>query len=192
MKIEKDKWVAIHYTLLDDDGKLIDSSVGGAPLGFPFGYGYLISGLENALDGREQGEKFTVKIQPQDGYGVYDEALKMDVPRDRFDFDGEIEIGMHFQMVTPQGPAIVRVVELGDKSIKIDANHELAGKVLNFDVEIVEVRDATEEELNPRGCGGCGGGCSGDCGGGCGGGGCGNEDCEGCGGTGDCPNCVDK
>ena len=189
MKIEKNKWVAIHYTLLDDDGKLIDSSVGGEPLGFPFGFGYLISGLENALEGREQGEKFTVKIAPEDGYGVYDEALKMDVARERFEMDGEIEVGMHFQMITPQGPAIVRVVETGDNFIKIDANHELAGKNLNFDVEIVEVRDATEEELNPRGCGGCGGNCGGGCDGNCDGGcdgncdnGCG--DCgEGCGGN---------
>ncbi|MCR4953113.1 MAG: peptidylprolyl isomerase [Treponema sp.] len=183
MKIAKDKWVTLHYTLTDDDGNQIDSSVGREPLGFPQGYGYLITGLENALEGRDEGEKFSVKIQPEDAYGVYDEALKMDVPRDRFDMDGEIEIGMNFQMFTPQGPAIVRVVEVGDKFIKIDANHELAGKVLNFDVEIVGVRDATEEELNPRGCGGCGGSC-GDCEGGCGGGdcgdGCGNGGC-GCG-----------
>ena len=135
MKIAKDKWVTLHYTLTDDDGNQIDSSVGREPLGFPQGYGYLITGLENALEGRDEGEKFSVKIQPEDAYGVYDEALKMDVPRDRFDMDGEIEIGMNFQMFTPQGPAIVRVVEVGDKFIKIDANHELAGKVLNFDVE---------------------------------------------------------
>lgn len=181
MKIEQDKWVAIHYTLKGEDGNVIDSSVGGSPLGFPCGRGYLIYGLEKALEGREEGEKFSVTIQPEEAYGVYDEALKMDVPRERFEIDGDIEIGMQFQMITPQGPAIVRVVETGDKFIQIDANHELAGKVLNFDVEIVEVRDATEEELNPQGCGGCGGGCGGRCGGSCG------EDCGGCGeGCGNC------
>jgi len=166
MKIEKNKWVAIHYTLKDDDGNKIDSSIGGQPLGFPQGNGYLISGLEKALEGKEEGEKFSVKIPPEEGYGIYDEALRVDVARDRFEMDGDIEIGMQFQMITPQGPAIVRVVELGDKFVKIDANHELAGKNLNFDVEIVEVRDATEEELNPSGCGGCGGDCGG-CGEGC-------------------------
>ncbi len=82
---------------------------------------------------------------------------------------------MNFQAMTPQGPRIVRVVEVSDKTIKIDGNHELAGKTLHFDIEIVEVRDATEEELNPRGCGGCGGNCGG-CGGGCGS----SCDCSGC------------
>lgn len=184
MKITKDKWVAIHYTLTDDNGTQLDSSVGGAPLGYLHGNGYLISGLENELEGKQVGDKFTAKIQPKDAYGEYDSQLVVEVDRSQFEFDGEMEIGMQFQVMTPAGPSIVRVTEINGDKIKIDGNHELAGKVLNFDVEIVEVREPTEEELNPQG---CGGGC-----GGCGGGGCGNEDCGGCGGTGDCPNCVDK
>ena len=178
MKIEKDKWVAIHYTLKDDDGIVIDSSVGGAPLGYIHGNGYLILGLENELLGKEVGDKFTCKIAPKDGYGEYDPELVLDVDRKQFEFDGQIEIGMQFQVMTPQGPSIVTVKEVGDDKIKIDGNHALAGKNLNFDVEVVEVREPTEEELNPRGCGGgcggCGGGCGSDCdcGGDCGSGGC--------------------
>ena len=81
---------------------------------------------------------------------------------------------MQFQVMTNQGPSIVKVIEVAGEKIKIDGNHDLAGKTLHFDVEVVDVREPTEEELNPSGCGGCGGSC-GDCGGGCGscGGGCG-------------------
>ena len=175
MKIEKNKWVAIHYTLKDDDGKLIDSSVGGAPLGYLHGNGYLIFGLENALEGKTVGDKFTCKIPPKDAYGEFDPELIIDVDKNQFDSAQPIKPGMQFQVMTPQGPGIVTVKEVSDNKIKIDGNHELAGKNLNFDVEVVEVRDPTEEELNPQGCGGgcgscCGeeGGCEGGCGGGCG------------------------
>lgn len=181
MKIEKDKWVAIHYTLTDETGKQIDSSVNGAPLGYVHGRGYLIQGLENELEGKSAGDKFKAVIQPELGYGTYDERMVVEINRDQFDSSMGIEIGMQFQVMTPGGPAIVRVVKIDGDKITIDGNHELAGKVLTFDVEVVEVRDATEEELNPRGCGGCGGegGCGGDCGSGCG---------EGCGGDCGCGN----
>lgn len=183
MKIEKNKWVAIHYTLKNEEGKELDSSVGGAPLGYVHGNGYLIFGLENELEGKQAGDKFHAVIQPKDGYGEYDPQLIIEVDRKQFEFDGEITVGMQFSVMTPQGPSIVRVTEVNGDKIKIDGNHELAGKVLNFDVEVVEVRDATEEELNPRGCGGCGGGCGGDCNGDC------NGDCGGeCGGCGNCEN----
>ena len=92
----------------------------------------------------------------------------------------KVEVGMQFQVMTPAGPTIVTVIEVNGYKVKIDGNHEMAGKVLNFDIEVVEVRDTTEEELVQLDAG-CGGGC-----GGCGGG-CGNEDCGGCGGTGECP-----
>lgn len=182
MKIEADKWVAIHYTLTDDNGKELDSSVGGAPLGYVHGRGYLISGLENELLGKEPGAKFTAVIAPKDGYGEFDERLIAEVPVEQFEMAEPVQVGMMFQVMTPSGPAIVRAVEVNEKTVKIDGNHELAGKTLHFDVEVVEVRDATEDELNPRGCGGgcggCGGGCGGDCGGDCncenGEGGCGN------------------
>lgn len=181
MKIEADKWVAIHYTLKDDNGTELDSSVGGAPLGYVHGHGYLIVGLENELLGKEVGDKFTAVIAPKDGYGEYDSRLVADVPVEQFEMSGaKVEVGMMFQVMTPAGPSIVRAVEVNEKTVKIDGNHELAGKTLHFDVEVVEVRDATEDELNPRGCGGGCGGC---------GGGCGDDGCEGgCGGdcSGDC------
>ena len=182
MKIENDKWVQIHYTLKNDAGEQLDSSVGNEPLGYVHGRGYLIPGLEAQLEGKAPGDKFSCTIQPKDGYGERDERLVAELPKDRFETDDQIEVGMQFQVMTPAGPTIVTVIEVNGDRIKIDGNHEMAGKVLNFDIEVVEVRDTTEEELAQleSGCGGCGGG---GCGG-CGGGECGND----CGGEG-CGNC---
>ena len=180
MTITKDKFAAFNYVLKDADGVELDSSTGTDPLGYVHGRGYLIPGLEAQLEGKGPGDKFSCTIQPKDGYGERDERLVAELPKDRFDTDVEIEVGMKFQVMTPAGPTIVTVIEVNGDRVKIDGNHEMAGKVLNFDIEVVEVRDTTEEELAQleSGCGGCGGGC-------------GNGECGGCGGTGDCPegNC---
>lgn len=180
MKIANDKWVSIHYTLKDDQGTVLDSSVGKEPLGYVHGHGYLIVGLENELLNKETGDKFTAVIPAKDAYGEYDPQLVLTLPKTQFATE-DVEVGMQFQAMSPQGPIIVTVTEVSGDNVKIDGNHELAGKTLHFDVEVVEVRDATEDELNPKGCGGCGGGCGG-CGDGCGEGGCGDNcscgDCE--------------
>lgn len=177
MKIENDKWVEIHYTLKDDNGNQIDSSVGNEPLGYVHGRGYLIAGLEKLLAGHEPGDKFSARIEPKDGYGEYDEKLIVEINRSQFEFDGEITVGMPFQVMTPSGLSIVHVMKVEGDKITVNGNHELAGKTLNFDIEVVNVRDATEEELAPTS--GCGGGCGG-CGG-CGGGSCDSGDCGSCG-----------
>lgn len=191
MVIEKDKMVAIHYTLKDDNGVEIDSSAGGNPLAYIHGNGYLIPGLEKELEGKSAGDKFKAVIQPEEGYGVYDERLIATLSRERFDLPGDIEIGMQFQVSTPAGPTIVRVTKVEGDNITIDGNHELAGKVLHFDVEVVEVRELSEEEKQQMlsgGCGcGCGGGCGGNCDGDCGGDCGGDCNCDG-GCDGDC-NC---
>ena len=180
MTITKDKFAAFHYTLKDVNGVELDSSAGTEPLGYVHGRGYLIPGLEAQLEGKGPGDKFSCTIQPKDGYGERDERLVAELPRDRFDTDVEIEKGMQFQVMTPAGPTIVTVIEVNGDRVKIDGNHEMAGKVLNFDIEVVEVRDTTEEELAQleSGCGGCGGCGGGDCGG-CGDNGCGNCDNNG-------------
>lgn len=180
MKIIQDTVVKIHYTLKDDDENVLDSSEGREPLEFLFGHNMLIPGLEKQLFEKDEGEKFHADVEPKDGYGIYDDRLIIDVPRDQFEVDYDIEVGMQFQAQTAAGVSIVRVIEVNADNIKIDGNHELAGKNLHFDVEVVAVRPATEEELQPAmGCG-CGGGCGG-CGGGCGES-CGDGSC-GCGGS---------
>ncbi len=181
MKIEANKYVKINYTLTNDEGTVMDSSIGEGrePLGFVFGRGELISGLEKELDGKVQGDKFTCVVLPADAYGDYNKELIFDVPMSEFDTDASsVEIGMAFYAQTEQGPKIVRVLNVTEDTVKLDANHELAGKNLHFDVEVMEVRDATEAELNPPV--GCGGGCGGCSSGGCGPEGCGSGGCGGC------------
>ncbi len=176
MKIEKDKFVSIHYTLTDDNGIQLDSSVGKEPLGFVQGNGMIIPGLESELEGKEAGAKFTATVEPKDAYGEHSEKLIMNVPKTQFDSADTIEIGMAFQAVGPDGnPFIVRVVNITDKEITVDGNHELAGKRLTFDVEVVEVRDSTEDDFNTGCCCGCGG----ECGEGCSEDGCGCGGCNG-------------
>lgn len=167
MKIEKTKMVKIHYTLTDKDGNQIDSSRDSEPLEYMHGYGNLIPGLEQELTGKEPGAKFSTVIQPADGYGEYDESLIATVPRSQFDADFPIEVGQQFQAESAAGSMMVRVTAIQDDTITVDANHELAGKELHFDIEVVDVRDPLPEEIpQEESCGGCGGSCSG-CGGGC-------------------------
>lgn len=188
MRIQKDKWVSFHYTVKDESGNVLDSSFEKEPLGYLHGNGTLIVGLEKQLEGKEPGDKFSTVVQPSEGYGEIDSRLRFEVDKSQFEFDGEIQVGMMFSAMTPQGPSFVRVTKVDGEKITIDGNHELAGKVLDFYVEVVDVRDATEEEPNASSCGGgcggcsggCGGNCSGDCGGDCGGN-CSGDCNSGCG-----------
>ena len=177
MNIEKDKVVSINYTLTGDDGNIIDTSESRAPLEYLHGHGMLLPKFEESLLGHAPGDKLTCDLAAKDGYGEYDESLIMEVPREQFDTDMEIQVGMAFQAMTESGPSIVTVTKVTPDVITVDANDSLAGKNLHFAVEVLEVRDATEDELKSGrpagqgcGCGGCGdGGCGGDCecGGGC-------------------------
>jgi len=143
MKITKDKVAAIHYTLRDNEGTVIDSSAGRTPLYYLHGAGNLILGMEEGLEGKGKGDKFQLKIAPAKGYGEKDPAMIQKVPRSAFG-DQEVKKGMQFS--TNQGH-VVTVTEVGLESITVDANHALAGVELNFDVEVMEVREATQEEL---------------------------------------------
>ncbi|MBO4319888.1 MAG: peptidylprolyl isomerase [Treponema sp.] len=183
MKIEKDRVVTIDYILKGDDGTVIDDSSKSDPFTYIQGSHYLLPKLEELLEGKEPGEKITAYLEPKDAYGEYDPSLVVKIPRDNFEIEGEIEVGSQFHGAGPNGPCIVTVKEVHDDEITVDANHDLAGKNLNFEVTVVEVREALPEELNAvqGGCGSCGGGC-GSCGGGCGScgdGGCGDS-CGGC------------
>lgn len=147
MKIANDLAVAIHYTLTDDQGETLDSSAGAEPLTYLHGHLNIIPGLESALDGLAVGDKKQVTVQPAEGYGEFDESLVQDVPREMFTGVDQIEPGMAFEVDGPDGHHLVEVTKVAEETITIDGNHALAGKVLNFDVEVVEVRAATEEEL---------------------------------------------
>ncbi len=148
MQITKDSVVTIHYTLRDPQGQVLDSSQGDQPLVYLHGVGGLVSGMEEALEGRESGEDFTVEIPPEQAYGQKDEAMVQPVPRNLFQGVDQIEPGMRFAAQTEQGPRPVTVVSVDEDAdeITIDANHPLAGITLHFAVQVVDVRDATEEE----------------------------------------------
>jgi len=147
MKISDKSVVNINYTLTDNDGKVIDKSEDGS-FAYLHGAQNIIPGLEKALEGKEVGDKVSVKIPPAEAYGERDEARIEEVPREMFPDDSEIKPGMVFHAQGPNGEVItVTVVEVGDKTVKIDSNHALAGVELNFDVEVVGVREAEAAEL---------------------------------------------
>ncbi|HTV52173.1 MAG TPA: peptidylprolyl isomerase [Steroidobacteraceae bacterium] len=147
MSINKDSVVTMHYTLRDDDGQIIDSSTSGAPLSYLHGHGNLIPGLERQLQGKTAGAKLSVKVPAADGYGEYDQQLVQQVPRKALKGVKNVKVGMRLQAQTQHGAHAVTVTHVGDDAITLDGNHPLAGKNLNFEVEITAVREATAEEL---------------------------------------------
>ena len=147
MSITQDQVVSIHYTLTDDEGEVLDSSAAGAPLAYLHGHGNLIPGLERELAGKSAGDKLQVKIAPADAYGEYDKALVQRVPRRALKGVPEVRVGMRLQAQTPEGPRALTITQVAGDMVTLDGNHPLAGKHLNFVVEVAEVRAATSEEL---------------------------------------------
>ena len=147
MKVADNSVVVIDYTLTNNEGQVIDSSEGAGPLAYLHGAGNIIPGLEDALLGKEAGDEVKASIEPANAYGERHDALKQEVPAELFSGVEKVEVGMQFQSETDQGPVLVTVTEIGEQTITVDGNHPLAGVHLNFDVNIREVREATEEEL---------------------------------------------
>ncbi len=147
MSITKDKVVSIDYTLTDPAGKVLDSSKGRQPLPYLHGHGNIIPGLESQLEGKNVGDSVQVTVTPDQGYGQRDPKYVQSVSRKAFPPEVNVVVGMQFNANTPEGPRVVTVVGLTDDQVTIDGNHALAGITLRFDVKIVEVRDATAEEL---------------------------------------------
>ena len=143
MEITKNRVAAIHYTLRDNSGTIIDTSEGREPLHYLHGAGNLIPGMEEGLEGKSKGDKLNLKISPDKGYGTKDDSLVQQVPRSAFGAQ-EVKTGMRFS--TNQG-GVVTVTHVGLDSVTVDGNHPLAGVELNFAVEVVDVRNATSEEI---------------------------------------------
>lgn len=147
MQIIDGKVVHIHYTLKDDAGQVLDSSVGQEPLAYLHGTGNIIPGLENALEGKTVGDKLTVAVAPEDGYGVRNENLIQAVSRSVFPPSAQIQLGEQFQVQTSAGVRLATVTKIVGDQITLDMNHPLADVTLHFDVEVMDVQTATEEEL---------------------------------------------
>jgi len=147
MKIESNKVVQMHYHLTDEDKNVLDSSKGRDPLAYIHGVGNIIPGLEKQLTGKSVGDKVEAIVAPAEGYGERDENLMQVVPKSGFQGDEELQEGMRVQVGTEHGPAIASVAKIDGDDVTLDINHPLAGVTLHFDVEIMDVRDATQDEL---------------------------------------------
>jgi FKBP-type peptidyl-prolyl cis-trans isomerase SlyD len=145
--IKKDSVVTFNYTLKDDAGEVIDSSSPGEPLAYLHGHGNLVAGLERELEGKAAQDKLSVKVAPADGYGEFSRDLVQKVPRRTLKGIAKITVGMRLHAQTAEGPRAVTVTAVTGDMVTLDGNHPLAGKNLNFDIEIVDVREASEEEL---------------------------------------------
>jgi FKBP-type peptidyl-prolyl cis-trans isomerase SlyD len=148
MKISDKKVVGIHYILKDDNGEIIDSSEGQSPLVYIQGSGNVISGLEQALINKEAGDKLHVVIKPEDAYGIRDESLVKSVPISNFQNQIDVKEGIQYRAETSDGMRVATVTKIENEIVTVDMNHPLADETLHFDVEITEVREATEEELS--------------------------------------------
>jgi FKBP-type peptidyl-prolyl cis-trans isomerase SlyD len=149
MQVSKDKVVTFHYVIKDKEtGEVIeDSKEHGEPAKVLFGRNLLIEGLEKGMMGMEEGERRTIEVKPEEGYGEVDPELIQKVPREYFG-DIKLERGMTLRAQIPDGQIIdLRVVDFDDQNVIVDLNHPLAGKTLIFEVEVIKVRDATPDEL---------------------------------------------
>lgn len=144
MQIDQHKVASIHYTLTNNEGNILDSSAGREPLTYIHGTGNLIPGMEEGMQGKKKGDKFNLKVTPEKGYGVKSDKLMQQVPRSSFGAQ-PIEMGMQFQTNNGQ---VVTITKIGLDSVTVDGNHPLAGVELNFAVEVLEVRNATPDEIS--------------------------------------------
>ena len=177
MKVENSKMVAVNYTLTVD-GQVADKNPEGKPLEFVCGAGMLLPKFEGALMGKEPGDKVSFTLEPADGYGEVAPEAIVELPKTIFMVDGKIAedilfVGNVVPMATADGQRMAGLIrEVKEEVVVMDFNHPMAGKTLNFDVEVVSVRDVTPEDLQGQ----CGCGC----------GDCGEHECgEGC----DCGSC---
>lgn len=148
MHVAADTVVSFDYILTGSDGRVIDSNEGAGPLAYIHGQGQIVTGLEEALQGRNVGDRFQVTVPPEKAYGVRDAALVQVVSRDMFETNHELEVGMRFRASLEDGEHVFTIVGLDGKQVTLDGNHPLAGATLNFDVTVVNIRAASPEEIS--------------------------------------------
>jgi FKBP-type peptidyl-prolyl cis-trans isomerase SlyD len=147
MNIEKRKVVSFHYTLSNADGEQIESSRDREPMVYLHGAGNIIPGLEKAMAGKTVGDRFEVTVAPAEAYGERNEKGIQRIPAKHFRNLGKLRVGQTVMLQTNQGQVQVTVVKVGRFNVDVDRNHPLAGQTLTFDVEVIDVREATEDEI---------------------------------------------
>jgi len=159
MKITTNTVLTMHYSVSDGDDTLIDSSYDDEPLEMIQGTGHMIKGLEKALEGHSAGDKFEVEVAADDAYGQRHDGFVQTMPKELFASIDDLELGSQLRATTDEGEQTVIVTKITDDEITVDGNHPLAGLDLKFDVEILNVREATAEEIahgHVHAAGGCG------------------------------------
>jgi len=147
LTISKDTVVQFHYTLKNDQNETLESSLEQQPTAILFGRGGIIPGVENAIDGKQAGDTLSLTVEPKEGYGERIDDSIQSVPVKHLSGAKKWRPGMVASVQTDHGQRQVTVVKVGKFMVKVDTNHPLAGQTLHFDIEIVDVRAATAEEL---------------------------------------------
>lgn len=147
MHATQDHVVSIEYTLRDTEGEVLDESQAGQPLSYLHGHDNIVPGLEQAIEGRAEGEEVKATVPPEQGYGHYREELVQTVKRDQFQGVEALAPGMSFHAESEQGPMIVTITDIDGDEVTVNGNHVLAGQTLDFSVKIVDVRAATAVEI---------------------------------------------
>lgn len=147
MTVENNRVVGFHYTLKNETGEVLDHSEDDAPLHYLHGHSNIIPGLEEEMEGKEVGDSFTAVIPPEQAYGQRSDQLVQVVNQDAFQGVDEIQVGMQFSAQLGGQTRIITIKDVQGDEVTFDANHPLAGETLHFDVEVVEIREATEEEV---------------------------------------------
>ncbi len=147
MTITKDVVATISFKVLSEEGVLVDEVTKDEALDYLHGHQNLIPGLENALEGKKVGDKFSITVSPKDAYGEFQDGLVQRVPAEVFGNLDEIEVGMRFIAETDIGELPVEITAIEGDEVVVDGNHLLAGQTLQFEVEVLELRPATAEEI---------------------------------------------
>lgn len=141
MEIKQGNTIKVEYTGILEDGSVFDSSEGKEPLEFKVGSGQIIKGFDEAVIGMSKDESKKIKIKPEEAYGNVREELKQKVPKNSLPQDKQPEVGMQLILNSPQGQIPARISEVSENDVTIDFNHPLAGKELNFDIKIVDIKE---------------------------------------------------
>jgi FKBP-type peptidyl-prolyl cis-trans isomerase SlyD len=150
MNIEDKRIVSFHYTLSDEHGEQLESSRDGDPMTYLHGAGNIIPGLEKAMAGKAAGDRFEVNVEPAEAYGERNENGIQRIPAKHFKQAGQLKPGQAVVLQTRQGPRQLTVVKVGRFNVDVDTNHPMAGLTLTFNVEVTDVRDATDEEVSHK------------------------------------------
>jgi len=148
MQITKDTVALFHYTLKNDEEQIIESTAGKEATAYLQGHGGMIRGVQSALEGKKAGDSFSITVHPQEGYGERKDDAIQRVPVKHLVGSKKLRPGMIATVHTENGQRQVSIVKMGKFMAKVDTNHPLAGQILHFDIEIVEVREATAEEVS--------------------------------------------